>query len=465
MRKWNSSVAWTMVATAALWNSAATVHAQNRPQPAVVFSGLAGENLNDRAELVDAIQKFQNRDYTGALDALNGAAGKYPDLPPGRTLLARLHFLAGQTLAGQGQLEQAATDQPDDPESYVLLGDVAFSSGRIVESSLLFEKAAALAGSYGGDAKRKLNLESRCRAGMASVAEARRDWAGAKSQLDSWLQLDPENALAHHRLGAVLFQLDPKNKDAVKHLELAAQKSDKLPPYPITMVRLYEQSGNREESTKWAKFAVSKLPDNLLVRLGVARWAWETDQLDMAKENADKAAELDANSLDAKILRGVIARFQGQLEEAEKLLDAAKLQEPGNFTATDQLALVLIDSSDEAKRRRSLELAELNARNNNQSVEAAWTLGWIYYRWGKLREAAQLMSAAAANGRLSPDAAYYMARLSKDLGQAENVRKFLDAALAANGPFANRAEAKRLQGELPQATGGTPPAATPPAQP
>lgn len=444
---------WAVAAAGLLGSRAA--EAQNRPTADQVFAGLDCENLSDREELTQAIGKFQSRDFAGALEALNAATAKYSDLPPARTLLARLHFAAGQALAGQAQLEQAGAETPDDPEAYILLGDLAFTSGRVLESSLLFAKAEELANAFAGDAKRKKNLQARCLAGLASIAEARQNWQLAKDRLDAWLALDPENALAHHRKGVVLFRLNPSDpKDAVKELEAATNKSDKLAPFPVTMMRLFEQSGNRNDAAKWAKFAVSKLPDNLQVRLGVAQWAWETDQLAMAKEHADKAAEIDPNSLEAKILQGVVARYMSNLEEAERLLDSAKLQDPSNFTATDQLALVLIDSKDEAKRRRALELAELNARNNQQNVEAAWTLGWVYYRSGRLNEAAQLMQAASASGRLNADNAYYMARLSKDLGRGENIKRFLDAALAATGPFANREDAKKMQEALVQATGG-----------
>ena len=84
-----------------------------------------------------------------------------------------------------------------------------------------------------------------------------------------------------------------------------------------------------------------------------------------------------------------MARFAGDLKTAEQHLNEAFNQEPGSFAISNQLALVLIDTQDAEKRRRAEQLAEMNYRQYKENAEAASTLGWVYWRLGRDREAEQ----------------------------------------------------------------------------
>ena len=117
----------------------------------------------------------------------------------------------------------------------------------------------------------------------------------------------------------------------------------------------------------------------------MGQWALETEQLPEAEKQATAALQIDPKSLDAKILCGVIALFKKDFAGAERYFEAAHLQSPRNFAATNNLALVLIEQKDEAKKRRALEYAQNNVQQNPKSAEAASTYGWVLYKTGPAR--------------------------------------------------------------------------------
>ena len=214
------------------------------------------------------------------------------------------------------------------------------------------------------------------------------------------------------------------------------------------MGRLYHQSGNEEQADIWMKKAIETAPDTLAARLGVAQWQWERGELDEAQKNVDAALKLQPDSLEALVIAGLVNRFQGKLPDAEGHFQTAYLASPGNAMAANQLALVLADQTDEAKRRRALELAESNVKQFNNNTEVAATLGWIYLQNNRLEDATRVLKAVIGSGRVSPDTAYFMAVLSERSGNAEDAVKALRPAVEAKGPFAYRKEAESLLAKL-----------------
>lgn len=409
-------------------------------------------------ELEQAVAKFNQQQYEDALALLNVAATKSPELPPGRAMLARLFVQANQIPTARAMLEQTALESPNDPEAYRMLGDLAFGERRLVESKLLFEKLAEVTSQFNGNARRKAGYESAAHAGLAAVAEARQQWDAAQVHLAAWIEKDPKNASAHHRLGQTLFGLD-KPDEAFKELQLAASIAKEYPTPEVTMGRLYHQSGKEDQAATWMQKAIESAPDSLAARLGVAQWQWETGAFDDAQRNADAALKIKSDSLEALVIAGLVNRFRGDLPAAERHFQTAYLASPGNAMAANQLALVLADQSDEAKRRRAVELAESNAKQFSNNSEVASTLGWIYLQNNRLEDATKVFKAVAVSGRVSPDTAYFLAVLYDRMGNPQDALKALRPALEAKGPFAYRDDAKSLLARL-QTTAGKPGATT-----
>lgn len=398
-------------------------------------------------ELEQAVAQFNQQQYDEALESLNAAAAKYPELAPGRAMLARFFLQSNQAPMARAMLEQTVVEHPDDPEAYRMLGDIAFQERRLTEANLLFEHLSAVAAKFSGNAERKTSYEAAGHAGLAAVAEARQQWEVARQHLLAWIAKDPKNAGAHHRLGQTLFGMQ-KPDEAFKELQTAADLSKELPPPEITMGRLYHQTGHPDDAAIWMNKAIAQSPNSLVSRLGVAQWQWEIGELEQARNNATAALKIKPDSLEGQVLAGVISRFQKDLAAAEEYLQAAYLASPANPMAANQLALVLADQADEGKRRRALELAENNARQFNNNADIAATLGWVYLQQGRNDDAARVFKAVANSGRINADTAYFMAVLSHRASNDAEAIATLRSAIDSRGPFAYRDEAKQLLAEL-----------------
>jgi len=394
-------------------------------------------------EIADALKRFRNMDFDGALALLQAAVKKRPELPPARLIMAQWFAQANQAAAVQSSLEQLIIEEPADPEAYVVLGDLALRGRRWAEAGLLYEKGSELLKTFKGSAKRKGPIERRALGGLATVCEARKDWPAAQKQLEALLALDKENAAALQQLGRVLFRQDKPTEALAKLKEAAAIDENVLTPQAI-LAQLYEQADDRTNAAKYMVEALTVNPRDLRTRLVAAQWSLETEQLENAEQQADAALKLDPDSLQAQILRGVVALFRKDYTTAEEHFQKAHLQSPSNFAASNNLALALCEQDVEAKKRLALEYAQVNAQRLPNQAEAASTLGWVFYKLERIDEAEAALRKAASGGSMSPDTAYYIARVSVDRGRKEQARQLLESALKTTRPFSLRKEATLL---------------------
>ena len=189
-----------------------------------------------------------------------------------------------------------------------------------------------------------------------------------------------------------------------------------------------------------AKAAIAKAVEadgkDINVFTVVAKWALNTGEIKDAVKYADAALQIDPKSLDAKIIRGEIARFSSppDLKKAREMFESVVSQSPANIEATNQLALALAESNDANDQQRALDYAKLNAasttRGNQFSPEVLSTLAWTLYRNGQLDQAEQVLQQLLNSRQLSPDTAYYIGKILQERGKIDEAIQFLDAGVA-----------------------------------
>ncbi len=398
-------------------------------------------------EVTQAVERFKQQDFGGALELLQKAAGQHADLPPAQIVMAQLFSQANQGNAVRVSLERAVVEAPEDPEAYVIMGDIAMAQGRVTEAGLLYDKAAQLLEDFTKSARRKAILDARNLSGLAAVAEARGDWPTAEERLTAWKQLDPNSAVCLQRLARARFQQRSPG-DALKLLREAAALDENILTPEAQLARFYHEFGDQKNAQIWIDNAIKIAPKNVRTRLVAAQWYLETNQLDKAATEAAAATQLDPKSLEANLFRGVVALFKKDYEQAETYFQQAHLQSPGNFAASNNLALALIEQDDAQKRQRALEYATANARQNPRATEALSTYGWVQYKLGNIDEADRVLQGAAGTGTLSPDTAYYLAVVSAEKGRKEQAVQLLNAGLNTTQPFSQRQEAQVLLDQL-----------------
>ena len=404
------------------------------------------EAKKTNTEVTKAIEQFKRRDYEGALATLREVVKKDSALPPAQIIMAQFFSQANQAAGVQASLERAVVEEPKDPEAYVLLGEMALRQHRVTEADLLFAKAAEFVPGV-SNADRKKALEPRVYGGRAAVAQSRQDWPLAETYLRDWLKLDPKSAQAMERLGFVLFQ-EGKPRESLEQLKAAAEINPETLTPGARLALFYEQAGDHENAKKWMDYAIKVAPDDFQTQLVAGNWALNTGDVALAQTQAAKAKQLDPKSVNAKVLAGVVALFQKDYKAAEANFESALLQSPNSFEAKNNLAIALCEQDKEDKKRRALEYAEANVRQNPRVPEAVSTYGWVLYKLGRLNEAEKVFNQVVQMGNVSPDTAYYIARVAVDRGRVDDAKRILEGTLKGNARFSQRAEAEALLAQL-----------------
>jgi predicted Zn-dependent protease len=424
-------------------------------------------------DVMEAITVALNNDGARAQALLEKAAKNNPKLPPSEVMIARLLLRLGQPGPGRTELEKAVVAHPKDPEAYLLFAEGALQDNRITDAESLLAKVQPYIKEYNESPKRKSYFESHLAADLTAVAVARaaagaaEQWDTAVERAKEWVKADPDSAQAHQQLGRALFkQMQPDYaKNALNEFQKAAEK-DKNATHPyIILAQLYQEAGKDKDAETSIKYALDPRQGgkDLNVNLQAANWALSTStqdnkRLDDAQKYADAAMQIDPKSLDAKVLRAVIARLKGDLNTAEKLLKDVVDQSPGNVAANNQLALVLIEladqKNDQTKRQQAIGYAENNmlrtTRGDQFSPEVFATYAWVLYKSGEKEKAGPYLDKVLATRQLTPDMAYYVGKILQESGKTEQAIQFLESAVKSAAPFAQRDASNKLLAELKQ---------------
>ena len=303
-------------------------------------------------DMAEVEARFQAKDYDWALKLLQRMTRGDADLPPAQVIMARLFMRAGMVTRVEAALQQAVVDAPDDPEAYMLLAALAMSDRDMANAEKFCQKARGLLTTFDRSANRKVQLQSWIYAGLASLAEVRRDWAGGQKIIEEWLRLDSENPKARQWLAFCMFQ--QKNKEgALAQLRLAVKADGTLAPPEVILARYYHQAGDRANAEKWIEVALASAPKNVNTRIAAGRLDWEMGQLEKARQQAMAAVRINSKSADALSFRGTMALCEKDYISACMYFELALKQTPDNYAIRNNLALALIEQDDKAKKDRA----------------------------------------------------------------------------------------------------------------
>ncbi|MFN0052658.1 MAG: tetratricopeptide repeat protein, partial [Planctomycetales bacterium] len=314
---------------------------------------------------------------------------------------------------------------------------------RLADAQALYEKVRLLADETPLPASERQRYRIRGWAGVAAVAEVRRQWQTARDALQQWLELEPKAGSARQRLARAIFHLG-QTEEALAELRRAVELDPALEPAEVSFAKLHAETSDTPQASLWFAQAARQLLDDPRAQLAQASWLLQQEQPEEARPFAEAAVRLDPQALQPQLILALIARQLQDFAQAEHRLQTIIERTPADFAATNQLALVLIERSGEPQRQRALQLAEINARQYPQHPEARATLGWIELRLGRLAEARADLQVAVSGGEASADTAYYLARLHAQSGDRDEARRLVRDTLAAPlGRFFNRQHAQR----------------------
>lgn len=383
--------------------------------------------------LVDAKKAVQNRDLEKARQILEGLPPS--DRPHSETLLARLCLDAGMRVQARQVLERFATEPTAQYETHLLFAEIAAQESRWYDA-VTHVDAAKLhqpPSSWSDHRLKKAQLTLFALQGIAE--EGRKNWALANTAYKSALAIDTKYAPALAGLGRSSYQLGDRPAAHACFASLKALQPELESP-ELSLAKLARQNGDVAYAEKCFRIACrSKMVrDRCTATLAYVDWLLSTNRHDDAKR-ALMASDVDPSmQTQWQFASALVARMEGDLPAAKRLLSELHQQDSANFAYGNQLALVLIEDRDEANRARALQIAEANCRNHSQQPEAWSTLGWVQYQLGDLASAEKNLANAMQNGVISRDTAWYMSKVKRKLNQPGIADQLREASANAKGP-------------------------------
>ncbi|MCL2348169.1 MAG: tetratricopeptide repeat protein [Planctomycetaceae bacterium] len=401
-------------------------------------------------EIEPAVKLFLVGDFDGAKLAFDEAYKKNPKLSPPGIFMAQFFSNLQQPVEVRHWLDVTTSEQPDDPEAYLQLADIALFENRLTEAQLLAEKGVSLLGNVADNEERGKPLHQLADTTLAALFQARGDWENAKKHLEQLLVLSPNDPEVLTRLGFVAVQ-QGKLDEAVNWYTQAVKAGAALPTPKLIIAQLLDQQGKSEEAKKYFNDAMQTPNlDGTSLRLAVAialRW----NDLAGAEKYLQKAMQAEPNHFENVLYAGTVALFKREFLEAEKHFQNAVLMQPNHQSANNGLAIALAEQPEKMKLERALMYAKNNVQYSQQSPDSIATLAWVFHRMGKTVEAEGLLDRVLASGSISPLNAYFLAEIVAARGQKEKAISLLNVALKYNIGFMKKQEAEELLKKLKSA--------------
>jgi tetratricopeptide (TPR) repeat protein len=343
-------------------------------------------------------------------------------------------------------IEQAATDDPAHPDVLLTNASFALAEGRVTDAILGCTAALAATDSARWDADTKKKYQREARLGLAAAFEARGDSASVKTHLAALLDADPRNAALRHRLARTLFLVGAPD-EAFGELQTAHKEDPTLDPPQMSMAQLWTGKHDFPKADEWYTKAVAAHPNSAKVHRALAGYLLDRGRPDAAGAHLVAAQKLEPTARETKALAGLAARYAKDYAAATAVFEELVKDHPSFGFGVVNLALVLAESGDATGKRRATELAEGYARQNPRAGEPRAVLAYCLFKAGRTADA-EKVARTTAGGALSPDAAYFVARVLADRGATDEAQKLLRTAAESKDGFVYRKDAADLLADL-----------------
>jgi predicted Zn-dependent protease len=406
------------------------------------------------SEIADKLQPWvveylSSRNLASFQEAYSKIFAQTDTLPAVDVFLGKLYAAYNQVGEAISILERYTNQNAEDPEAFVTLGSIAVRSGRVVDAWLQLLYAQRLIDRDKLPAGRMPYVHPVLTELRASVAERRRQWSEAEQLFRKLQELKPETALPLWRAGRIKV-LAGEVQAGYEVLRQAHEKDGSLPHPALVVAQTLNDSSDWLTDPKsaarvenWFQKAVSESENNKAAWASYFKWLILADRPAEVAQRYDQLPESLRAEREIGLVRSLAARYLNDLQLAESILSSLHQFNTDDLDVADQLALVLVESTDEAKRARALQLAERNARQAPQVEQLMATAAWVQFRLGSIDVAEQVLSQLVARGNLSPQTAYYVAEVMEKSGRIEESQRLLRLAVDAPGVFPQRSIVKQ----------------------
>jgi tetratricopeptide (TPR) repeat protein len=403
---------------------------------------LAADRSLPSAHYALGLIALERGDSTAAEQAFREVLKLNPRAGAAQLQLARLQLDRGDAAGALAAAENAARQQPNDPQTAVLVSRSLRAQGELPRAER--EIAAGIARTPGAA---PLHVE------MGEVALQRGQTAAARAAFEEALRLDP--ALHEARIGLISADIAERNVTAAD-ARLAKWRADAPndPRLRVLAARVDLVAGRAAQAENALRTLVMADASqfeayDLLGRLYLAQ-----GQQDRAIAEYRTLAQRTKTPAGALTMIGLIEEAKGNRDAARAQYEEVLAKQPHSGVAANNLAWIYAETGrfDEAIRLATVAQEELRGRSEPDD-----TLGWAYYKKGLATNAIGAFERAVARMPDNPLYHYHLGLAELKAGSKSKAAAAFEKALSLKADFPGADDAR---GRL-QALGGTVSAARP----
>jgi len=324
------------------------------------------------------------------------------------------------------------TSRRVDLDSYLLLAEVA-REGRQFEQAAEYYLQAALISEQPGIAEFTAEIAQRLNRNDLGLAATKR-----------WQTLDPEDARVHQFLGVFSLR-SGDTAGAVEHFEALIGAAEDLTAGLTRGIEVLAGEADTAAAAEVVAVLVTNHPGTAEGHYGLARLALRNGDFQLALENAERAAAINPDWVDAQLLYArtllIAGRTQDGLALAERLAGEAT-----ELEVRLQYAELLLSAGHTEQARTLLDgvLAE-----SPRLPEALRALAFLTLTENELDAARAHFSELRAEPRYRDEALYYLGRIAESEGQhMQAIRSYSRVTAGSNAVQAQLRVAHLLFNEL-----------------
>ncbi len=456
-------------------NRIAAMLAQKNDAPGAekLVAEVLKENPRDNDALIlRANLALARNDADSAIADLRAVLRDQPAAVPVMRALAKAHLQKNEVALAEEALRSASEANPQDAATRLDLASLMIQTGRLDQAKPLLEKLVEEA----PDNVQALEF-------LFRVQAAQKDLVAARGTAESLQRTHPDLALGFYLAGMVNEaerKLEAATAAYERALELQPDGGEPL----AALVRL--DLGRNQTAKAMARLdsVIKSHPENVVARnlkgeLLVAQKKYDEAQvaftdaiakapqwwipyrgLALARLGAGDTAGATAALVDGvektkgapSLATDLAALYErtGKAEQAIKVYEDLLSRNPASAPVANNLAMLLVSYRTDAA---SLDKAQQLADQLSTSTDASYvnTRGWVRYKRGEYQEALPLLQQAVDKAPDSPVMRYNLGMAQLKAGDVVAARGNLEAAVAANRPFAGIDEARKALEEAKRA--------------
>jgi tetratricopeptide (TPR) repeat protein len=357
-----------------------------------------------------------------------------PENRSGQRLLATVLFERGQTKEGEKVLRGLIEADPDDLGSRRALASELVRERRFDEARAMYEEIGRAA----GDDPRKADARAASTVELGFIAYLQKDWARAREILGPAALSDGK---VQPRAARILLAVDRDSEDFSDGLTRSrayAAADPNEPEWTAAAAEFAVRTGQKAEGEKQLDALGSS--GDLDKMMAAADAYGRLKNYDAAVRIARAAVALRPENAEAMFRLASSLERGGNTAEAEKVFLELLAQRPNDAASQNYLGYMWADQGVQLEKAR--ELLEKAVAREPRNAAYLDSLGWVYFRMGRLDSAEKNLREAARREPSDPTISEHLGDLDMKQGDLEGAVRHWEKALELKSEDADRVREK-----------------------